>query len=289
MDDLSRLLEALAQSPEAAFERGFAVVRRVYDSPIADWEKVGSYRKPYENLPVEHIDWRFDDQLALWQKLKAYTPEFDFPEHPTADDGIYHRRNDFFCDNDGFVLYSLLRQLNPRRVIEIGSGYSTKLIAAAMAKNGRPDARVTCIEPYRADVIRNLNVERHVTPLQEMDLSMFQELAYGDVLFVDSSHVVKPYGDVTLIFAHILPRLARGVWVHFHDIFLPHDYPASWMVQQRHSYTEQYMLSAFLAHNGAWEVQFAVNAFCHRVGISQVQREAGLLHESGGSFWIRRR
>lgn len=289
MDDLTRLLEALVQTPEAASQRGFQIVRKSYESPIPDYEKIEQHRRPYANLPLDHIDWRHEDQLALWQKCKAYKGEFTFPEHAGADDRIYHRRNDFFCDVDGFVLYSLLRELNPQRVIEIGSGHSTKLISAAMQKNARPNASVICIEPYRAEVIKNLNVVTHVTPLQDLDLSLFDSLRYGDVLFVDSSHVVKPYGDVTLIFTHILPRLASGVWVHFHDIFLPFDYPESWMVQQRRAYCEQYFLSAFLAYNSAWEVKFAVNHFAHRVGVSTIQAEAGLLHESGGSFWIRRR
>lgn len=289
MDELSQLLEALVQSPAAAAQRGFQVVRLAYDSPIPDYDKLELYRRPYSDIPSGHIAWRYEDQLALWSKLKTYASEFDFPENPVSDDRVYHRRNDYFCDVDGFTLYSLLRELNPKRVIEVGSGFSTKLMSAAMVRNARPGSSVTCIEPFRADVIKSLQVDAYVAPLQEVDLGLFDTLSYGDVLFIDSSHVVKPYGDVNLIFSHVLPRIPTGVWVHFHDIFLPFDYPESWMVKQRHVYSEQYMLSAFLAHNSEWEVKFAVNYFAHRYGVNAIQRELGLLHESGGSFWIRRR
>lgn len=289
MDDLSQVLDALHQTPSAAETRGYQIVKKSYDSPVADYENIGRYRKAYQQIPVDHIEWRYEDQLALWQRMKAFVPEFTFPEQAVADERVYHRRNDFFCDIDGFSLYAILRELKPKQLIEIGSGFSTKLISSAMQKNGVAGSEITCIEPYRADVIRALNVTCHQTPLEEMDLAMFDRLRYGDVLFVDSSHVVKPYGDVMLIFTHVLPRLAPGVWVHFHDIFLPFDYPESWMVAQRKAYTEQYLLSAFMAHNSAWEVKFAVNYFVNRTGLAAVQRDAGLLHSDGGSFWIRRR
>jgi hypothetical protein len=289
MDELSELLAALAQTPSAVEDRGYQLIKTSYESPIADYKNIASHRKAYAHIPVDHIDWRYEDQLALWQRMKAFTPEFNFPEQATGDERVYHRRNDFFCDIDGFALYTILRDLKPKQLIEIGSGYSTKLISAAMEKNGAKGDQITCIEPYRAAVIRSLNVTCHQTPLEDLDLSMFDRLGYGDVLFVDSSHVVKPYGDVMLIFTHILPRLAPGVWVHFHDIFLPFDYPESWMVAQRRAYCEQYLLSAFMANNSAWEVKFAVNYFVNRMGVANVQREAGLLHQDGGSFWIRRR
>lgn len=160
----------------------------------------------------------------------------------TAAPGDPHWRNIFFSALDAVALYGLLASRAPARYIEVGSGNSTKFARRAVRDLGLR-TKIVSLDPRpraEVDALCDRVIRR---PLEDVDTAVFDELAAGDILFLDSSHVVFQNSDVTVFFLEVLPRLKAGVIVHIHDIFLPFDYPRGWT--DRH-YSEQYLLAAYL-------------------------------------------
>src|SRR5262249_6684164 len=147
------------------------------------------------------------------------------PTAPTDDQTAFYFGNGLFGGTDALVLYCMLRHLRPRRVIEVGSGYSTRLAAQAARANGSTE--LVCIDPHPDEVIREgfEGLTSLITArVEEVSLDVFSELEADDVLFIDSSHVLRIGGDVAFLFLEVLPRLQPGVVVQVHDVFLPHQY-----------------------------------------------------------------
>ena len=168
----------------------------------------------------------------------------------------YRPDNSMFGAGDAAVYHSMLRHLQPRRVIEVGSGFSTA-VALDTAERHLSGLELTCIEPYPARLRSVLRPSDVVTiieePVQDVPLSRYAELGAGDVLFIDSTHVVKAGSDVHWLVLHVLPVLAPGVVIHFHDVFWPFEYPDPWLAEGR-DWTENYLLHAFLAYNETFHV-----------------------------------
>lgn len=207
--------------------------------------------KPFEGL-IEYE--RAEALRMLADVFPLYAGEYNsFPREP-AGDGRFYLHNEFFGPVDAEVLYCLVRHLQPRTIIEVGSGYSSLLVRMALEKNGPAAGRLTCIDPSpRADVAAAADVQV-LKPVEQVDVDTFAVLSSDDILFVDSSHVVTTGGDLNFIFFQVLPALAPGVLVHFHDICLPRDYLYEWVVSEKRGYTEQYLLLALLSGNGEYEV-----------------------------------
>jgi hypothetical protein len=188
----------------------------------------------------------------------------------------------------------MIRAGRPRRVVELGSGYSTLLIALACARNA-DDGTATAHEVFdpfpRPHILGDALAASVLTPLSATDvpLEVFATLESGDILFVDTTHTVKLGGDVNHLILDVLPILRSGVIVHFHDIFLPWEYPRQWFEEMHWYWAEQYLLQAFLSMNPSFEVLFATDALCRdrRSEVADVGLAAA--GESGSSFWIRRR
>ncbi len=203
--------------------------------------------------------------------------------------------NDYFSRFDAALYYSMLRDLKPRCVIEIGSGYSTRIADKALRQNRTEGCKgdLVCIEPYPEPRLTEARIEMEMIkePVESLDLQLFSRLRAGDVLFIDSSHAVKFGSDVCHEFLEILPSLAPGVVVHVHDIFFPHDYPAEWLIEKRIAFNEQYLLEAFLAFNNSFEV-FAANYWLslEHPAIVDDLRPQGTAngHHGSSSFWMRR-
>jgi hypothetical protein len=202
------------------------------------------------------IDWRAEEQIALVRDSLATIEPVRFPAGPTGDPADYHTGNDMWSELDAWAQQAMLRHLRPARLIEVGCGWSS-LVAARVNReclDGRMD--VTCIEPFVPDFLRDgvEGITRVVGErVQDVPVERFLELGAGDVLFIDSSHVVKTGSDARHLYHEVLPRLARGVVVHVHDVFLPWDYPEEWVLTGR-GWNEQYVLQSFLAFNAAFEV-----------------------------------
>ncbi len=203
------------------------------------------------------LDLRVEAQLDLLRRLR-YGEELS--AIPLDYDGVTepYYRNGLFGPVDAQLLYSLLRMARPQLVMEVGSGESTRFATKALAVNAAEgDAgRLVAIEPYGPPYLESLGVEVVRRRAEEVDPSVFKDLAAGDVLFIDSSHVPQPGGDVPFLLLEVLPALAPGVLVHVHDVFTPYDYPAEWS-RRRWFWTEQYVLEALLADNPRLEVLLA--------------------------------
>ncbi len=192
------------------------------------------------------IDLRDDAQVELLDQITTMRDEYD----RLAD--WYDLKNNMYGPVDSETYYAMIRLRRPHQIVEIGSGNSTKVAARAIAENGY--GKIVCIDPEpRADVT-GLPVDWRRTRVEDVDVSLFQGLSAGDIVFIDSSHVLRTGGDVAFEFLEIVPRLASGVIVHVHDIFLPAEYPASWLLNDRMFPTEQYLLQAFLAYNSEFRV-----------------------------------
>jgi len=192
------------------------------------------YQSP-RSLPA--IDLNEVVQLSIIDSLAKYYAEQPFREHKN-DKCRFFFENPNFSYGEAIVYYGLLRHLRPRRVIEVGSGYSTALLLDTLEISGaRTDC--TCIEPFpelTLSLLRPGDKDRLnivAAELQKVDLALFDALQSGDMLFIDSTHVSKVGSDVNIIIFEILPRLASGVYVHFHDVFYPFEYPRDWVLQGR--------------------------------------------------------
>jgi predicted O-methyltransferase YrrM len=239
------------------------------------------------------IDWRDDEQRRLCREVLAAQPLCRFPR--SSDDPT-----EYFVDNgqypplDAWVFEGMLRHLRPRRMIEVGCGFSTLVSARVNRDELRGSMELTCIDPYPKPFLRNGDLAG-VTGLrpekvEDAPLELFENLAAGDVLFIDTSHTVKTGGDVTWLFNEILPRLRPGVVVHIHDIFLPYEYPESWVLEGN-GWNEMYLVQSFLLFNNAFEILWgAAYMLAHHpddviAAFPEFQQYASM---AGGSLWIQR-
>jgi Methyltransferase domain len=244
--------------------------------------------------PLPGLDLRVDAQLNLLRQF-GYCDELrGFPLHGEPRDGFSYF-NRMFGPGDAEILYSVIRYFKPERVIEIGSGYSTLLAEAALERNRREGHHFEhiCIEPYPEPWLENVNSTRLIRQrIETMDPAFFEQLGANDILFVDSSHVVRTGGDVQFEYLEVLPRLHSGVLVHAHDIFLPFEYPLEWVRDKKFFWTEQYLLQAFLAFNSAFEVVLALS-YLHRHHRVELACAAPVYAEHAssrpGSLWMRRK
>jgi hypothetical protein len=294
---LAEVLPAYATGPlaEKYFqlweEHGFHLTPVHFYQPIPDTRALPDalWQKPSELVGV---DMNEAGQLDL---LRNFFPEFRaeydaIPVDPTGNPHEFYLKNGAFEGTDALVLYCMVRHFRPRLILEVGSGFSSRLSAQAALRNGNTE--LVCIEPYPDDVLtRGFPGLTSVIPkkVQEVELGSFERLDDGDILFIDSSHVVKTGGDVNYLFLEVLPRLRPGVVVHVHDIFLPQEFPKRWIIDLRLFWTEQYLLQAFLTYNSKFEVLFA-NAY---MGLKHVPEMQETFPKSpwwgGGSFWMRRK
>ena len=256
---------------EAFQATGMHVVPNHFYSPVPDTRTI-SPRLFDTASALPGVDLRLGEQLALMRELRAkYGAEFDqFRSDATETPGEFSFDNVMFGPVDAEILYGLVRKYKPGRILEIGSGHSTRVSAKAILANQKEDAGyrcdLTCIEPYASEALKKgfpgltrLVQER----VENVPLSMFEGLKPNDILFIDSSHVLKIGSDVQYEFLEVLPRVGVGAIVHVHDIFFPFDYPRSWVVENRRFWTEQYLLQAFLMFNSSFETMWCSTAAEH--------------------------
>ena len=223
--------------------------------------------------------------VELLAAIEALGPELRRmagpPPQPRFDQGWFPRLV-------AAAAYALVRGLRPARILEVGSGHSTRFLARALADGGLAGT-LTCIDPAPRATLDGLPVRRLERLLEEVPEAEFAALSAGDVLFVDSSHVLMPGSDVDRLLNRILPALAPGVVVHVHDIFLPDAYPAAWAWR---GYNEQPAVAALL-QGGAWEIRFASHYVATRLAgrlAAGVLAELPLLADAPeSSLWLVKR
>jgi predicted O-methyltransferase YrrM len=212
------------------------------------------------------MDWNLAEQLSLLESFHYNDELRGIPDSP-SDDLSFHFNNGSFESGDAEYWYNLIRSRKPRRIFEIGSGNSTRMARRAIQKNQEevPDysCKHVCIEPYEMPWLEKIGVSVIRQRVQDLGKSVFSELEKGDVLFIDSSHVIRPQGDVLFEYLQLLPSLNPGVIVHVHDIFTPRDYLKAWIVDEVKLWNEQYLLEAFLSCNKDWKILGALNYLHH--------------------------
>ena len=297
-DPVDAAIALLERTPPSEIQsRGFHFQRRDYYSPLNDLAFLDENRDLWQGreLPLG-IDWDLDAQLAHVRRLAPAILELsDVPQEMPPGPPSYHWRNDFWTAGDALIHYGMLRDVRPKRVVEVGCGWSSLLLAKALARNEAEGASRTVVdqvEPYaRKDLLRALpdHWKLHETILQRAPLELFESLGEGDVCFYDGSHVARAGSDVNWFFFEILPRLAPGVIVHLHDVFWPNDYPEEWIFERGQTWNEQYVLQAFLMYNREFEPIIANAAvFLGRPGEMEELFSSLPVIRSGCSIWLRR-
>lgn len=296
----SLALRAIRQTGFSRMPMTLRVFRKVGIYPVLDhyYEPLFNpdhLRKPLsEDRELLGIDWNVDEQLELLRKFHFNDELLRFPLDRRTDQEFYYR-NGFFESGDAEYLYNMIRLFKPKRLFEIGSGRSTLLAASALQANRGEDPGYSCehvcIEPYEVDWLEQLGVKVIRKPVELMNSSLFTQMEANDILFIDSSHMIRPQGDVLFEYFEILPVLKPGVLIHIHDIFSPKDYLAEW-IQSVCFWNEQYLLEAFLSYNSEFKVIGALNFLKHHypnelTAACPVLREQFESREPG-SFWLRR-
>ena len=258
-----------------------------YYEPIPDFRTVKREQVDRRRTPIG-IEFRWEEQLKL---LRQLTCEYEKELRNVSRDS-FNFDNHYFGGIDAALYYSLIRHLAPKRVIEIGSGQSTRIANLAFARNQAEDktGRLTCIEPNPERLVgQELEIELLRQRVEEIPRDYFACLEANDILFIDSTHTVKFGSDVCYEFLEILPTLKPGVWVHVHDIFFPNDYPAEWILERRLALNEQYLLEAFLSFSNAYSVELAN----HWLSLDYPDALTALFPEASktttaSSFWMQR-
>lgn len=265
-----------------------------YYSPIPSKQEVDAYiaaRKSPSNQ-IAGIAMNEQRQYELLAEYARFYNDIPFPETQTSEHRYYYQ-NIWFSYSDAIFLYCFLRKHLPKRIIEVGSGFSSAVMLDTIDAvfSERPD--VTFIEPYPdrlMGLLRQADQEQVSIldkKIQDVPLDAFSTLEQGDLLFIDSSHVVKCGSDLQFILFEVLPILKPGVYVHFHDVFHPFDYPAEWLEEGRY-WNENYFLRAFLSYNSQWSIQFFMT-FMHHTHDGFIKEKMPLCsNNTGGGLYLQR-
>jgi hypothetical protein len=282
-----------ARSVTSPFLRPFPAGH--FYSPLADMQQVRAQQHAlFDRSTTEcpGVDVRAAHQLAILDEMAQFYDDVPFAE--TAGNGCrYYYQNSFFAPGDAIVLYAMLRRLRPKRVIEVGSGFSSAVMLDTNDRFLERDVRFTFIDPFPHRLVALFSAEdqrRHkilATSVQQVPWDEFAALAAGDILFIDSSHVVKIGSDVRHLLWEVLPRLPAGVIIHFHDIFWPFEYPEQWILTGT-AWNEAYFLRAFLQFNSAFQIEY-FNSFVATLHERALhERMPQCLPRSGGSLWLKK-
>jgi hypothetical protein len=263
-------------------------------SPLLDLEGSASdaTHLPYDGEESwEQVDLQAAEQRELYLDLLSSEACYPFPENPTSG-WLYHYQNDWFPLADAFLLSGLIRREKPRRIIEVGSGFSTAVMLDTLGRMDS-DCAITCIEPYPERLEQLLGPQNlrkitlHCQIVQTVPMELFDTLEAGDCLFIDSSHVAKVGSDVSFLLLRVIPRLKPGVWIHIHDMFYPASYPMTWLKEGR-AWNESLLLRALLINNSTLKIR-AFNSFAvTRFPEIFKDKFPSFISHGGGSLWMQR-
>jgi hypothetical protein len=238
---------------------GISVSPNHYYWPVPDFQELEQREWPPEEEPLG-VDLGLRRQLRfLRNAVSRYRREWESASAPFFSAGFDYN-NGFFETVDAEIAYCLVRRYKPRRIVEVGGGYSSRVMAAALDQNLKLDrvhGELVTIDPYPdrlPETALSEPVHLITQPVQKVNLDVFLSLQRGDFLFLDSSHVVGVGSDVVREYLEIVPRVARGVVVHAHDIFIPGDYPREAVLHNLAFWSEQYLLQALLMFNRCFQV-----------------------------------
>jgi predicted O-methyltransferase YrrM len=238
------------------------------------------------------IDINHYGQISLLEDLKPYFDSCPFPDDK-QNTGRYYYRNPAYSYGDALTLHSMIRYFSPKRIIEIGSGFSSAAMIDTNMNFFDSNISLTFIEPY-PELLLSLMEDKDIqnsniisSGVQEVNLELFDKLEQNDILFVDSTHVSKLNSDVNKIFFEIFPRLKPGVIIHIHDIFWPFEYPDDWIKQGR-AWNELYILRALLQYSSGYEVLFFAD-YLRQMHFDWLTTNAPTFTKNtGGNFWMKK-
>jgi hypothetical protein len=236
---------------------GVTPIRHHYYQPIFNFKDISGKIWDQEDQ-MAGVTVNIEEQISLLNEFKYQIELKKIPVNISrSDEYSYYYDNYNYSSGDSEILYNIIRHFKPKRIIEIGSGFSTRMAKIALDYNREQGfySEHICIEPYEMpwlDKLESIKVIR--TKVENVNLSAFSSLGENDILFIDSSHVIRTGGDVIAEYLHIIPNLNKGVLIHIHDIFLPYDYPKKWLQEYRRFWTEQYILQAFLSFNDHFKI-----------------------------------
>ncbi len=282
-------------------QRLFAAPGHFY-SPVGNANENRRYfRSAHYAQQTARIDAMLDLEamLRLWQAFADQIVNFPFEPDPAFR---YYGRNNQFEYFDASILSGMLAYLKPRKIIEIGAGYSSACVFDTCERNSAINLEsFTTIDPDLSR-IKKLSPPPMAVMIgdfvQSIPIAFFQSLDAGDILFIDSSHVLKTGSDVHYEYLHILPTLKPGVIVHIHDIFYPLEYPKGWAVQENRSWNEVYLVDMMLTHGNSFDVLFFNDAFLTKCA-QNLRRPGDMfarfetfatkpMHHINGSLWLRK-
>ena len=263
-----------------------------YYSPIPLKKDI---KKHNFNVPLPKvlsgIDLNDKEQLHLLDSFTPFYNELPFTDKKT--NGVrYYYKNGWYGYSDAIFLYCMIRHLKPQKLIEVGSGFSSGVTLDTNEIFMGNSINCIFVEPYPArleSLLKNNdkdNVTIHKKRLQEIPIEVFKDLSENDILFIDSSHVAKFNSDVNYIFHEILPVLAHGVHIHFHDVFYPFEYPQKWLLEGS-AWNEQYMLRAFLEYNNNFKIVL-FNTYLENMYEERIKDCFPLTYKTGASIWLKK-
>ena len=264
-----------------------------YYEPLFDDRKLRYSLNKDRHLPG--IKWNDSEQLELLDKFNYQDELMVIPEEEQPAERSFFYNNPSLGPGDAEYLYCMVRNFKPNKIIEIGSGYSSLMIQLAIKKNMQTDpgyaCEQVCIEPYEMPWLEKMGMKVVRKLVEEVDMNIFASLHENDILFIDSSHIIRPQGDVVFEVLEILPSLNPGVVIHVHDIFSPKDYTHKHIVEDVLFWNEQYLLEAFLSCNDQFSIIGALNYLKSHYP-DQINSKLPLLkkyiHHVPGSFWIKK-
>jgi predicted O-methyltransferase YrrM len=267
----------------------FPILNHYYE-PLFDSRDLSHPLSQSRDLPG--IDWNDDEQLKILDAFK-FNDELEKIPVKAVNELTFYINNPAFASGDAEYFYNLIRLKKPSKIFEIGSGYSTLLAMQAIRKNLEENpsyaCKHVCVEPYEMPWLEKTGVMVIRERVERVEKALFLELSENDILFIDSSHIIRPQGDVLYEYLELLPNLKKGVIVHIHDIFSPHDYLKQWIVDEVKFWNEQYLLEAFLTGNHEWKVIGALN-YLHHSQYDKLKQKCPFLtkEREPGSFYIQK-
>jgi len=297
-DNLRRKTRALTDDLE--------IVHRELAVLSGQWMPPGHFYSPIPSIPeiemkrdsifhiekeIPGIDLKETRQLELLDHFLSWYEELPFPDIKTPGHRYWYE-NPNYSYSDAIVLYSMMRYLRPKRIVEVGSGYSSCAMLDVDELFLGKSIEFTFIEPYPERLLLNVITDSDRSRLkildknvQDVELGVFRKLGPGDILFIDSSHVSKTGSDVNYLLFTVFPVLKPGVFIHVHDIFHPFEYPPEWVFEGR-AWNEAYLLRAFLTHNKAYEIQF-FTSYVFRYFLDRIESQLPLMLKCpGGGIWL---
>jgi len=293
LGSIARKRYALPRFQRAAEARGFQLLSTHYYDPTYAVAELPPHTDAERSLPGLELN-----EAAQLRLLPQFTFGDELRAIPRVKAGpaIFGYENRMYGYGDAEMLYNMVRLHQPRVIIEIGSGQSTLMTKLAIEANKRDQAayecRQICVEPYEMPWLEEIGVEVIRERVEDVSLDLFDQLGPGDMLLVDSSHVIRPYGDVLREFQEIIPTVRPGVLIGIHDIFTPRQYPRKWVREDRRLWNEQYLLESFLCFNDRFEVVAATNWLKHNHAeaiFAACPMLASRPEFEPASFWIRRK